>query len=53
MFAIRCAECSGDGCVGQDMQDRIGYGKLKNYFYIQFVVLNKSYLKIKSVLFAG
>ena len=34
---------------------RIGddYGELKIYFYIQFVVLNKGYLKIKSVLFAG
>jgi hypothetical protein len=53
MFAIRCAECCGDGCVGQDMQDRIGYEKLKIYFYIQFVILNKGYLKIKSVLFAG
>lgn len=53
MFAIGCAECSGDGFAGQDMQDRIGYDKLKIYFYIQFVVLNKGYLKIKSVLFAG
>ena len=53
MFIIRCAEYSGDGCAGQDMQDRIGYGELKIYFYIQFVVLSKGYLKIKSVLFAG
>ena len=27
--------------------------QVKIYFYIQFVVLNKGYLKIKSVLFAG
>ena len=53
MFIIRCAEYSGDGCAGQDMQDRIGYGELKIYFYIQFVVLNKGCLKIKSVLFSG